>query len=76
MKREFRILILPILEARSIIFDASHTCIRLYVTWIEIYIYIEDISKAEVQNSLQMVDIQYIAIDECQVSGYILSIFF
>ena len=37
---------------------------------------IEDISKAEVQNSLQMVDIQYIAIDECQVSGYILSIFF
>ena len=37
MKREFRILILPILEARSIIFDASHTYIKLYVTWIEIY---------------------------------------
>ena len=43
---------------------------------------IEDISRVEVQSSLQLVPIKYIAIDECQVSqpflsseGYLVLIF-
>ena len=34
---------------------------------------IEDINKEEVQSKLQLLDISYVAIDECQVSNKIIS---